>query len=179
VVIVKGMVGMVVGLAESDCERLRPGWLAQPANAVSSLAYVAVGAWLMCQSRRGEVDHRALLAAGFAMVGVGVGSLAYHGPQPGWASLAHDAGVWSLALMIIVQNVWVLARPTTRAAAVATWRSTAPWMAPALVAYVAGRAGSPFCHPSAVWQFHALWHVLSAVALGWLVRGCSTNPATT
>lgn len=170
-----GMVEMVVALAESDCERLRPGWLAQPANALSSLAYVAVGIWLLWQSFRSSVDRAARLAAGCAMVGAGAGSLVYHGPQPGWASLAHDAGVWSLAAVITVQSTLLLARPITRGLVLTAWRSTAPWMAPALVVYVAGRAGSPLCHPSAVLQFHAIWHVLSAVALGWLVRGCATK----
>jgi len=171
VVIVVGMVEMVLALAESDCERLHPGWLAQPANAVSSLAYVAVGAWLLRQSRRSgvDLDRPGLIAAGFAMVGVGLGSLTYHGPQPGWASLVHDVGVWSLAVVIIVQQLRVLSRPATRGAAVIAWRSAAPWMAPALAAYVAGRAGSRFCHPSSLWQFHGLWHLLSAVALGLLV----------
>ena len=170
-----GLVEMILALAESDCEQLRPGWLAQPANAISSLAYVGVGAWLLWHSFRSGGHRPATFAAGSAMVGVGVGSVAYHGPQPGWASLAHDAGVWSLAAVIAVQNSPALARPITRGLALAAWRSAAPWIAPALVVYVAGRAGSPLCHPSAVWQFHALWHVLSAMALGWLVRGCSTR----
>ena len=172
---VTGMVEMVVALAESDCERLRQGWLAQPANAISSLAYVAVGAWLLWHAVRDGVGRPPRLAAGSAMIGAGVGSVVYHGPQPGWASLAHDVGVWSLAAVITVQNIRVLARPITRGLALATWRSTAPLMAPALVVYVAGRAGSPLCHPSAALQFHAMWHVLSAVALGWLVWGCSTR----
>ena len=166
---VTGMVEMVVALAESDCERLRPGWLAQPANAISSLAYVTVGVWLLWHSVRGGVARPARLAAGCAMVGAGVGSVMYHGPQPGWASPAHDVGVWSLVAVITVQSMLLLARPITRGQVLTAWKSTAPWMAPALVVYVAGRAGSPFCHPSAVLQFHAIWHVLSAVALGWLV----------
>ncbi len=165
------MVDVVLALAESDCERLHPGWLAQPANAISSLAYVAVGAWLMWHSFRSRTGRPAKLAAGSAMVGVGVASVVYHGPQPGWASLAHDAGVWTLAAVITGQNIWALTRPITRRLAFAAWRSAAPWMAPALVVYVAGRAGSPFCRPSDLLQFHAIWHVLSAVALGSLIRG--------
>ena len=34
-------------LAESDCEHCRPGAISQPANTVSSLAYVAAGADLL------------------------------------------------------------------------------------------------------------------------------------
>ena len=160
------MLEVVVALAASDCERLHPGWLAQPANAVSSLAYVAVGVWVLLRSGRGGVDRRVLLTAGLAMAGVGVGSFAYHGPQPAWASVAHNAGVWTLVLVIIVETAWTLARSTTRRMTVAACRSAACWMAPALVAYVAGRADSPLCDPAATWQFHSVWHVLSAVGLG-------------
>ena len=119
---------MVVALAESDCERLHPGWLAQPANAVSSLAYVAVGAWLLWHAFRSGADRLARLAGGCAMVGAGAGSVVYHGPQPGWAPPAHDAGVWSLVLVLIVQHIWVLARPITRGLVLTAWRSAAPWI---------------------------------------------------
>src|SRR5207302_1354093 len=81
------MVDIALALGGSDCERLRSGWLAQPANAVSGPVY----------------------AAG---------------------------------------------------------RASAAWMAPALVAYVAGRSGSSLCRPASLLQPHAAWHVLSAVGLG-------------
>lgn len=165
------MVDMVVALASSDCERLRSGWLAQPANAVSALAYVAVGVWLLWRSRRPGVHRGALIAAGAAMVGVGVGSIAYHGPQPGWAPLAHDGSVVWLALVII--GVALTHPRATTEVAVAAWRAAAGWMALALTAYVAGRTGSSFCQSTALWQAHAAWHVLSAVGLGFVVLGCS------
>jgi hypothetical protein len=215
------MVHVVAALGGSDCERLRSGWLAQPANAVSSLGYVVVGVWLLWRCRRSGVDRAPLAAGALAMVGVGVGSVAYHGPQPGWAHVAHDGSVVCLALVIIGHSIWLLARDSVRRAvaygfpcvvtaplvavtgraallsplllggavvgaalthpkatteaAVAAWRTSAGWMALALAAYAAGRTGSSLCHPGALWQPHAAWHVLSAVGLGFAVLGCSAR----
>jgi len=33
------------------------------------------------------------------------------------------------------------------------------------IAYLLGRTGSPLCRPESLFQWHALWHVLVAVAL--------------
>ena len=72
----------------SDCERIVGAALAQPVLAVTSLAYVAAGVAVLSWA----VRVRAPLAgaAGVALVAVGAGSFAYHGPQPSWAELAHD-----------------------------------------------------------------------------------------
>jgi len=167
------MVEVAVALVGSDCEQLRGAWLAQPANALSSLAYVAVGVWLLWRSRRAGFDRRLLVAGGAAMVGVGLGSFGYHGPQPAAAAFIHNGSIWGLAIVLVTGNVQLLA--STRRLAWAPWRSAAPWMVPALAAYVAGRTGSVLCHPAAVWQPHAVWHVLSAVGLGLVVSGCSVR----
>lgn len=71
----------------SDCERIVVGAaLAQPVLAVTSLAYVVAGVAVLSWA----VRVRAPLggAAGVALVAVGAGSFAYHGPQPSWAKLA-------------------------------------------------------------------------------------------
>ena len=167
------MVDVVVALAGSDCEQLRSSSLAQPANAFSSLAYIAVGVWLLWRSGRAGFDRRISLAGAAAMVGVGVGSFGYHGPQPAGAAIVHTGAVWWLALVLISRNIDLLV--SARTVAWAAWRSAAPWMLLALAAYVAGRTGSVLCHPATVWQPHAAWHVLSAVGLGLLVSGFSTR----
>jgi hypothetical protein len=167
------MVDVVVALAGSDCEQLRSGWLAQPANAISSFAYVAAGLWLMSRSGRTGFDRRLLLAGGSAMVGVGLASFGYHGPQPVGAAVVHNGTVAWLAVVLIARNIQLLAR--ARPVAWAAWRPAAAWMVPALVAYTAGRAGSPLCHPATIWQLHAVWHVLSAVGLGLAASGCAVR----
>lgn len=168
------MVDVVLALAESDCERLRPGWLAQPANALSSLAFVAVGVWLLGRYRRG--GGPAVLVAALAMVGVGVGSFAYHGPQPGWAGPTHDMSVVALAVAVGGQTVWFLARGATRFGVIAAWRSGLPWLALGVIAWRAGTSGSSLCDPPAFLQAHAAWHALSAVGLGMLLGRYSPRP---
>ena len=71
-------------VAASDCERCREGLVTQPANAASSLAYVAAGADLL----RGPDPDRAFA---WALIGVGVGSVAYHGPGGRAGRWLHDA----------------------------------------------------------------------------------------
>ncbi len=163
------MVDVVLALAESDCEQLRAGWLAQPANAVTTLTFAVVGAWLLLRSR--GAGRGALIVGGVAMVGAGVGSLAYHGPQPGWAHLVHDGSALALAGLLAGRTVWLLVMPGTRRMVLTAWRSAAPWVALAGLAYVAGRSGSPLCRPASIWQPHAAWHILSAVTIGAVLQG--------
>ena len=94
----------------SDCERIAGAALAQPVLAVTSLAYVAAGLAVLCWA----VRVRAPLAgaAGVALVAVGAGSFAYHGPQPSWAELAHDwpivalGGVYAVGLATGRRGQW-------------------------------------------------------------------------
>ena len=77
-----------------DCEAIRAGFLAQPVNALSSLAYVGAALWVVAAARRvtGRVNasvstFAALLAA------EGVGSLLFHGPGDAASHLLHDAAL--------------------------------------------------------------------------------------
>jgi hypothetical protein len=87
-------------LAESDCERCRPGLVSQPANTVSSLAYVAAGADLL---RREERDR----AFGWAVVAVGIGSVAYHGPGGRAGRWLHDATLLSMLGLLVASDLTV------------------------------------------------------------------------
>lgn len=202
-----------LGVAGSDCERLRDGLIAQPANTLSSLAYVAVGVWVLARAARGDVPRRgAGVALGLALVGVGVGSVAFHGPGSGAGRFVHDFSIVALLLVIIATDLDVLGRswlPTAGAAAVAavilvvapnssnavaavagvgaagaevaafrlgrlrTTRSdrvayavAAGCLAVAITVQLLGRTDAPLCDPEGLGQGHALWHVLTALALG-------------
>jgi hypothetical protein len=146
----------------SDCERIAGTVLAQPVLSVTSLAYVAGGTAVLCWA----VRTRAPLAtaAGAALVAVGVGSFAYHGPQPSWAGPAHD---WPIVAVAAVYSVG-LARSGRRARSV--WLTAGAIFVLGLAAYAAGRSGSPLCRPDGLWQYHGAWHVLSAAAAGWAAR---------
>ena len=97
-------------LAGSDCERLSGGWWAQPANATSSVAYAVVGFWLLHRAVTSAASRGVFTAAGFGLVAVGLGSVAYHGPQPSWAPAAHDGSILALLAVLVGRNVWLLAR---------------------------------------------------------------------
>jgi len=155
-------------LGGADCEQIGSGWLAQPANAVSSLVFVGVGLWLLWCAHVSSSRRGALAAAGGAMVGVGIGSFAFHGPQPSWANTAHDVSIVVLAAVIVTDHAWLFVRRREgRAAALLrASRKAAPLMVLALAAYWAGRTASAVCRPASLWQYHAAWHALSAVALG-------------
>jgi hypothetical protein len=143
----------VLALGASDCEALRDGWLAQPVNTLSSLAYVVAGAYVL---RRGGPRVPAL-----ALAAVGVGSVLYHGPMTRGAGLAHDGSIVVLAATIPV--AWrrrsLRWPPVTAAIAGAA----------AIAVNVLTRTGAPLCRPESLLQGHAAWHALTALAIAlWL-----------
>lgn len=161
-------------LGQTDCERIAGVALAQPVLAVTSLAYVVVGIVVL----RWATRARAVLVwlAGLAAVTVGIGSFAYHGPQPSWAQPAHD---WPIvALAVILAAGLARSRVSPRSA----WATAGAVFAVGLAAYAAGRSGSPLCRPDSLWQYHGAWHVLTGVAIGlaaWAMTPRPTEPSDT
>jgi hypothetical protein len=160
----------VIRLGGSDCEQALAGLLTQPVNALSSLAFVPAGVLTIVAAMRatGRLRFQLAVYAG-ALIAVGVGSFAYHGPQPGWAGRAHDGSI------IVALVCAILLATTTGGRRDRIWRTgsgrlSMVLVAAALAAYAAGRTGSPLCDPDSWIQFHAGWHVLaagSALALAW------------
>lgn len=156
-----GCVPLLV-LGTSDCEALHDGWLAQPVNTLSSVAYVVAGAYVL---RRGGPGTSTLAVA---LAAVGVGSVLYHGPMPPGAELAHDGSI--LALAVAVPLAW--RRRALR------WPSIAALVAgaAAIVVNLLTRTGAPLCRPGSLLQGHAAWHVLTAIAIAlWFAPG-TTRP---
>ena len=100
------LIGLITALAESDCERLGDGFLAQPVNALTSLGYVAAAGAVVVRSRRrrDEGPVPSIVAGMLALVGVG--SFLFHGPQPAGARWLHD---WSIVLLLLAMAAWALA----------------------------------------------------------------------
>jgi hypothetical protein len=80
-------------LGGSDGEAIGEGFLAQPANALSSagLAVAGLGVLLEARRRRAPVGEAAVFAA--ALAAAGLGSVDYHGPQSRLAHWGHDVGL--------------------------------------------------------------------------------------
>jgi hypothetical protein len=180
--------------AAGDCERIRPGPIAQPVNAASSLAFVAASAWLWRRLSRGgaEVGPDASLYCGL-LAANGIGGVAFHGPGDRASHWLHDTAlVGTLASMALGHAGWaagatgvaglgLAVRPTaTNAASVVgtvlvagaearRGRRPSPRAGALLLAAAAvnvvSRTGGRCCRPASRWQGHALWHVLTAMAL--------------
>lgn len=144
-------------VAFADCERIRPGWIGQPANAASSLAFVAVALPIARSAR----THRrpAWLAVAAAAAIEGLGSVGYHGPGGRWSKAVHDAGIVALVGTV-----------ATAVAADAAPRPVVPARAAvlgaaAVVVHALSRTGGPWCRCESRLQGHAVFHVLAAAAL--------------
>jgi len=143
-------------VAASDCERVRPGRVGQPANTISSLAFEAAAVPIGRAARR----HRspAWLAVAVATAMEGVGSVAYHGPGGSRSKRLHDVGivaiVATMAVAVASEGAPVQRRPRTAALATA-----------AVALHTLSRTGGPLCSCHSPLQGHAGFHVLAAMAL--------------
>jgi hypothetical protein len=215
--------------AVGDCERLRAGWLAQPANAVSSLAYVAAGAWVWKQQHRGAPGRRAgHLHEVLAVAANSLGGLGFHGRGDRLSHWAHDVALLDTLAALALADAALLERgpPGRRVGlaaaltgvagltvavrphatnAVSGLLATAIGVAELLLARrgllegrrrraraVAGaalaiggvvnlgsRTGGRWCRPETLLQGHAVWHLLTAVALAaWSTAEAQRQPPT-
>lgn len=143
-------------VAVSDCEQIRPGLVGQPANTVSSLAFVAAAVPIARAARRR--GRPAWLAVAAATAIEGLGSVAYHGPGGRQAKRLHDAGivalVATLAVAVAADGTPVHHRPRT-----------AGLTAAAVALHALSRTGGPLCSCRSPLQGHAVFHVLAAAAL--------------
>lgn len=142
----------------ADCELIGDGWLAQPVNAWSSLAYV-VAAGFVVSRRRNALGG--LGAA--ALVLVGVGSFTYHGPQPAWAEAVHD-----VSIVVLLAVVALSGRPPAVAVGA---------LLVGVALYPLGRTDGALCSPSSLVQLHAGWHVATAVAAAAVFSRAGRAPA--
>ncbi len=84
-------------VAAGDCERCRPGVVAQPVNTASSLAFSAAGATILARvGLRPQEEARGEAAVGWAAVLAGLGSVAYHGPGGRLGRYLHDSSLIAL-----------------------------------------------------------------------------------
>lgn len=102
-------VGLVLArIGESDCEELGEGFLVQPINALTSFAYVAVGLAiaLVAAGRSSRPVDSYVYAA--CVAAVGLGSVAFHGPQPEGSRFMHDLPILIAVVFIAVWDLRVL-----------------------------------------------------------------------
>ncbi len=87
-----------------DCERLLGGFVSQPANAISSLAFVGAGIAVLLVARRRNASGAASHSLAASLTLTGLGSAAFHGPGGPLAEWAHDSSLlWLLFLVLMVE----------------------------------------------------------------------------
>jgi hypothetical protein len=156
---------LVVAMATSDCEAIRDAWLAQPANAWSSSAYLLAGGYLLVRHR--ATAARSVTPSALALGAVAVGSFLFHGPQPAWGDAVHDASI-SLLLGTLA----------TRGGAAGWARDLLrPVSIVVVVVVVVAAAVLVVVAPWSVAAVHGLLAGLVAISTGRTVRGGGATPA--
>ncbi|HEU4354299.1 MAG TPA: hypothetical protein VFT27_01800 [Actinomycetota bacterium] len=225
---------LLFDLARADCERVGAGALAQPANTVSSLAYLVVGLWILGLATRSPGRRVELAVFGVAVALNAVGGLAFHGLQMWGARWIHDFAILAvLGFVVAFGAARLLGRSTSwtmtvfgaglaaLGAVVAIWPATVQGISgvlavtacvtevveyrheiPALrregltarrlarlsvlavlglaaAAFLVGRTNAWLCNPESTFQWHAIWHALSAAAMGLYAYGAiEPHPAS-
>lgn len=165
-------------LGGSDCEALSEGLIAQPINAVTSLAFVVAGVIIWF---RLPADQRWRAGGGYALlvILIGLGSVLYHGPQTVGAKPAHDLPIPGLiayvAILVFVR--WRGGRTPFPGSSGLRWGALVAASILAPVMYAAGRTGSPLCDPDRLLQLHGIWHVSIAVAFAILAAILFNRPS--
>jgi hypothetical protein len=144
-------------VAEGDCEAIRPGLVGQPANTISSLAFVAAALPIARAGRRR--GRPAWTAVAVATAVEGLGSVAYHGPGGRWAKRLHDGGLVALVASLGVAVGREGRRPLAGRPLTAALAATAAGL------HGLSRTGGPLCSCHSRLQGHAVFHVLAAAAL--------------
>ena len=100
------------------------------------------------------------------LVGNGLGSFAYHGPQLTGAEVAHDIPAVGLVVLTVgtVGSRLLRRRPVLPGATATQVAVTGGAAFVGAFAYQVGRTAGRLCEPSSYWQAHGLWHISTAVA---------------
>ena len=93
-------------MGETDCEAFGTGWLVQPVNALSSLAFTVVGLAMIGWARATSGPER-LVRSGFVfgMIATGIGSFLFHGPQTSGSQFVHDITFLVTMAIVAVANI--------------------------------------------------------------------------
>jgi peptidoglycan/LPS O-acetylase OafA/YrhL len=153
-------------LGSSDCEAFHQGLIAQPSNALTSLAYVVAGAWVATRvARLPRADRTWAWAYAIVLVLVGLGSVDFHGTQSPVAKPLHDGPIGILVLLgaMIAVRGWRRRRDPFPGWGPRVGVALAVTAVGAPVAFVLGRTAAAGCDPSTYLQLHGLWHILTAV----------------
>jgi drug/metabolite transporter (DMT)-like permease len=82
------------------CERVGPGFWAEPFNALSNIAIPLAAIWAMAEARRRDTPAIIWLLIGMAAL-IGPGSFLFHTYANAWSELADTTPIWSFVALFI------------------------------------------------------------------------------
>jgi hypothetical protein len=104
-------------VGETDCENLGAGFLAQPVNALTSLAYCVVGVVVIVLAWRWQRWRARTVIFGACLIATGIGSVLFHGPQPSGSKFLHDVPIVLALLLMALHNLSLIVAPFRHVAA--------------------------------------------------------------
>ena len=110
------------------CERVGPGLLAEPVNALTNLAFFAVAWWLWRDGRERQAPSTRFLFA--LIVAIGIGSSLFHTFASLWARVLDEVPI----LLFQLTYIWVYLRRVAAVARLPAVLSLAAYLAAALYA---------------------------------------------
>lgn len=158
-------------LGSADCEAFAEGILAQPVNALTSAVYLAAAGVVLWHARDPASRRVPLMGAAGLLALIGLGSIDYHGLQTPVAQVGHDLPIAALLLWLggTIGTRLITHRTVFPDATRGRWLLLIGAGALAPMTWLLGRSVAGTCAPTALWQWHAAWHLLSAMALTVLV----------
>jgi len=84
------------------CERLGPGLLAEPVNAITNGAFLVAAWWLQRLARREAGGDRGVLALAALALAIGIGSTLFHTFATGWALAADVVPILLFQLLFLL-----------------------------------------------------------------------------
>lgn len=87
-----------------DCEAIRDGLLRQPANAISSLAFLLAASWIAWRATKVRSERAELLVLAAIVAANGIGSFGFHGPGGASFRWFHDLSALSIPLFVAVHD---------------------------------------------------------------------------
>ncbi|HSK06915.1 MAG TPA: hypothetical protein VK990_05295 [Acidimicrobiia bacterium] len=190
--------------AAADCETIGAGFLGQPVNSLTTIAFLVAGVVLI-----GLRPGRKWVGIGLAVTGLG--SFLFHGPMPPGSEWAHDVSLaWLITMVAGLDSRWerLTRLPALLALAVvfAVFPVAADPVAVVLTALAVlailsrdrsrpvlasllllaalavfgrlGATGGPLCDPGSVFQAHGVWHLGAASTGAWLALVYADRSAT-
>jgi hypothetical protein len=95
-------VGVAIG---GDCEAVRGGLLSEPANALSSVAFVMAAVWIAVRAPSERPARDEVLWFAAALGSNGLASFAFHGASGPWMRWPHDVAARAIPILVVSHDV--------------------------------------------------------------------------